>query len=100
VYAGGRSWANHLLVLRARPNGLGYSRLGYAIGARVGNAVRRNRVRRQLREVVRRLRLQPGWDAVLTARTQAREAEGCSLRAAVEELFRRARLLEGAAGSS
>ena len=99
VYASGRSWANRLLVLKARPNGLSYSRLGYAIGARVGNAVRRNRVRRQLRETVRRLCVRPGWDAVVTARAEAAEAEPRSLRAALEELFRRAKLLEDATGS-
>ncbi|HWB53120.1 MAG TPA: ribonuclease P protein component [Tepidisphaeraceae bacterium] len=41
------------LLLIARPNQLSYHRLGIITPKKVGNAVRRNRVRRQLREAFR-----------------------------------------------
>jgi len=59
------------LALYGIPNGLTYSRFGLSIGKRlVGNNVRRNKVRRLLREVIR-LRMNqipPGYDWVLTSR--------------------------------
>lgn len=43
----------------ADPN-LDGAHVAYAIGRTAGNAVRRNRVRRQLRELIRHHRLDPG----------------------------------------
>ena len=55
----------------ARPNGLGRARWGIAVRARLGNAVLRNRVKRRLREILRRLALAPGWDVVVQPRDAA-----------------------------
>lgn len=41
------------ITLHLRPNGLGEHRLGLSIGRRFGNAVRRNRFKRHMREVFR-----------------------------------------------
>ncbi len=59
------------LAVHGRFNGLPYSRFGSSIGKRlVGNNIRRNRVRRMLREAIRLTRegLPPGIDLVLTSR--------------------------------
>ncbi|MGB6537046.1 MAG: ribonuclease P protein component [Xanthobacteraceae bacterium] len=53
----------------------GQVRIGFTVSRQVGNAVERNRVRRRLRDVVRRAggRLQPGHDYVLVGRRAALE---------------------------
>jgi len=58
------------LALHGRPNGLPHSRLGLAVGRRVGRAVRRNRVKRCLREAFRFIKedWSPGYDIVVVVR--------------------------------
>ncbi|NOZ30276.1 MAG: ribonuclease P protein component [Chloroflexi bacterium] len=91
----GRSWSHPLVVLRALPNDLPYSRFGFAVSRRVGSAVRRNRVKRRLREAVRLMQSQirPGWDVVFIARPPIAQADYSDVAAACARLLRRAQLL-------
>jgi ribonuclease P protein component len=58
------------LTIYALPNELGHPRLGLSVGRRVGNAPRRNRVKRLLREAFRfhQYDLPAGYDLVITVR--------------------------------
>jgi ribonuclease P protein component len=83
VYRQGRSTSTRFLVLYwfDRDNDPGDARLGLAVPRALGNAVARNKIKRQLREVWRaRLeRIPPGRDYVLIAKpglTEAVQANG------------------------
>lgn len=67
----GQSVHHTWFVLSRTANQLEHNRYGVIVSKRVGNAVRRNRLRRQLREVLRLLHpsLCQGFDIVLIART-------------------------------
>ena len=88
----GKSWANRLLVLRMRLNGMSTSRVGFSVSKHVGNAVVRNRVKRRLREAVRQAELQDGWDMVFIVRGPAAQAELQQVQGAALELLRRAQV--------
>ena len=90
----GRSWGTPLLGLTAARNDLAVTRCACAVSRRVGNAVVRNRVRRRLREILRRRlsHLAPGWDLVFSARPAAAEATFDDLTRSVGDLLARARL--------
>ena len=64
------SSADGCLIVRARPNRAGRSRMGVSVGKRFGCAVRRNRCKRTLREAFRLLQyeLPEGYDYVLIPR--------------------------------
>lgn len=89
----GRSWAHPLLILSADRNEVGQTRFGFIVSRRVGKAVVRNRVKRRIREAVRRhLAEAPvGWDMVFLARTPIVEASFADIENAVLDLLRRAR---------
>ena len=59
-----------LLAARILRTDLEMTRFGMATGRVLGSAVVRNRVRRQIRGVLRELEpdIQPGWDVLLVAR--------------------------------
>src|SRR5438874_1933237 len=91
----GRSWSTALVALNAVRNDLPLTRCGFVTSKRVGGAVVRNKVRRRLREIVRRrlTLLPPGWDLVLSARTAAAAATFADLEQAVDDLCQRAGLI-------
>ena len=64
--------ANSIMVLYARKNRTGTTRVGITVSKKLGHAVVRNRVRRRLREVYRlnEAKFQPGWDIVVVARSR------------------------------
>ncbi len=82
LYAKGKSAAGPTVALYARPNRSQRSRLGLTVGTKVGNAVKRNRVRRRLREIYRthEEEMKPGFDLVVVARTRAAFASYAELR--------------------
>jgi ribonuclease P protein component len=94
AYRDGRFLSARLLVVRVRPNGQPASRWGFVAGKAVGGAVRRNGVKRRLREAARSLSLRPGIDIVVGARRPAADASFSELRDALRSLLERAGALE------
>ena len=69
------------------------SRFGWSIKKALGSAVRRNRIRRRLREILRlhRQEISPGWDIVIHPRSSAATADFAALSAGIAKLIPRAR---------
>jgi ribonuclease P protein component len=70
------------------------TRVAIAAGKRLGNAVVRNRIKRRLREAMRRVypQLATGYDLIVIARAPIIEAEVIQIAAALGEVLRRAKL--------
>ena len=77
VYREGRRRTSREFTIFLRPNGLEISRFGWSIKKALGNAVRRNRIRRRLREILRlhRQEIATGWDIVIHPRSTAATAK-------------------------
>ena len=90
VYAEGRRRNLGLLVAFARASGEQESRVGLTVPRALGGAVERNRLKRRLREAVRRHRaeLGRGWDVVFQPRAEAKAARFADLEERVRTFFR------------
>lgn len=98
VYGGGAKAGDDRLLVFVLPNELGLTRLGLSVSKKNGGAVKRNRIKRLLREAFRLSQhdLPPGLDLVLIPRPNAaatladyrRSIAGCVRRAAKRLPFR------------
>jgi len=65
-----------------RRNNLGYDRLAVVVNRKFGNAVKRNRAKRRIREVFRLLRRDRGYDIVIYLKPPARDVDFQELKKA------------------
>jgi len=94
VYKSGKAWVDNLIIIKALPNELEFSRYGFSVSKEVGKAVARNRVRRLLKEITRLTNLKPGLDIVFIARPNAATADYHQLKKSMEKLLLRAHLTD------
>jgi ribonuclease P protein component len=93
AYREGTRIADERIILHARTRGPGPSRVGIAVRKQLGGAVRRNRVKRRLREASARAyaALPEGVDVVIVPRVSAADASFEELVGALTALFGRTR---------
>ena len=77
VYREGRRRSSRYFAVFLRRNSSDVSRFGWSIKKATGNALKRNRIRRRLREIIRlhRQQIEGGWDVVVHPRDSVAAAE-------------------------
>ncbi len=92
LFAAGAVGKSSLVVARALPNELAYSRIAVIVGRKSGKAHERNRIRRRLRAAFRTRKgeFPAGYDLLLLARRGVLEADFEALREGLARAVRRA----------
>lgn len=96
VYKSGKSYGNRNLVLYVYKNELNYTRIGFTVTKKIGNAVTRNRVKRRMREVSRLNfdKIKPGYDLIFIAKKSLVGLEYDELEKSVFHILRIAKTLQ------
>ncbi len=89
IFKAGAKRKTHHFRVSLCPNELGYRRLGVTVGKVVGSAVKRNRVKRLLREFFRshKENLPPSSDSVIVAQKGAAELNFQQVCEEMQDLF-------------
>ncbi len=95
VYHNKKSYANHYLVMYVMKNGKNGNRIGISISKKVGNSVVRHRLTRLIREGYRlnEEKFKAGFDIVVVARANAKDADYNSIVNALLHLGKLHRIL-------
>lgn len=95
LYYKGGSFVSDRVVLYVLPNRMKQNRLGITVGKKIGKAVRRNRVKRQIRECYRLYEplLPEGYDFCFVARSRAAEGDFQKLYRTMGYLFQKSGLM-------
>jgi len=96
LYNKGKSAASKYLAVYIRRNGSQKNRLGITVSTKLGGAVKRNRIRRRLKEAYRinEHLLHKGYDIVLVARMSSQNAKWTDLLTSTLTLFDKMGLME------
>lgn len=97
VFKHGKAAANHQFVVYVKSSPAAESfRFGVSASKKIGNAVVRNRMRRRVKEIVRRMEpmVKPHVDIVCIVRKPALELDHNALKKSIQHVFKRANLLK------
>lgn len=91
------SFANRNLVVYILPKpGQEHFRVGLSVGKKIGNAVERNRVKRQIRQSLLDIKMdiQPEYDFVLIARVNIKSLTTAEVRKNVQHVLKLANIMK------
>lgn len=94
IYKHGKNIANKDFVLYQKKNEFNRTRIGIAVSKIVGNAVKRNRIKRLIREIYRKElpHIKSGYDIILIARKPIKEKSFHSIEKTFIDVLKRAGL--------
>lgn len=94
VYKSGRRISSPFFVMYIKKNDLGYSRLGVSVSKKVGKSVVRNKIKRQIKEIIRKNYdfINSGLDIVFSVKPAAVQLNYAQIEKEIISLLKRGRI--------
>ena len=67
---------------------------GLSVGKKIGNAVRRNKVKRQLREIISENDYQKNFDCIIIVRREINNADFQEMKNEIKEIFKKLNIIK------
>jgi ribonuclease P protein component len=96
VYKYGKNYYNRNLIMYIMKNELEDTRIGFTVSKKIGNSVVRNRVKRRIKEIVRKnlKSIKEGYDIILIPKKNVSEINHKELENAIFHIFKLANVLK------
>ena len=94
LYINSKKIINNELILISKPNDRNVSRFGFSIKKKFGTAVKRNKIKRRLKESIRRTNVIDGWDVIFIPRKNIQTKNYQQIESSIKNLLIRAGLLK------
>ncbi|SHH16326.1 ribonuclease P protein component [Thermosyntropha lipolytica DSM 11003] len=94
VYEKGKKFSGRYIIVYIKENNLGHNRFGFVVSKKIGNAVVRNRIKRQLRAIINeeKNRIKGSFDIVIICRHNLEGYTFSLLHKDVMKIFKKAGL--------
>ena len=67
---------------------------GLSVGKKIGNAVRRNKVKRQLREIISKNDYQKNFDCIIIVRREVNNTDFSEMKLELNEIFKKLKIIK------
>jgi len=96
IYKNGKNYYNRNLIMYIMKNELEDTRIGFTVSKKIGNSVVRNRVRRRIKEIVRKNfnNIKEGYDIILIPKKNVVDISHKELENAVFHIFKLANVFK------
>jgi len=96
VYKYGKSYWNRNLVIYFRKNELDHCRIGFTVTKKIGNSVVRNKIRRRMKEIIRKNidNISGEYDIILVPKKNVADIDYKTLESATIHILKLAGLLK------
>ena len=94
IIARKKSFANSCFIIYKDENQIGHGRVGISVSKKLGNAVTRNKIKRQLKSIISKKNYQNGFNCIIIVGRDILNKDYCTMEKDLNQLFQNIDLIK------